>query len=648
MSLMERSNWKDPSNPRRMRIIIPLAIALVVVVGVVVAFNSKIGLTAFGGSPGCPSASASPSASPTAGHKRGRLPGRRLPKGAEAVKANATPAAAPTAPPGIPQAGSKPPATGTPPSANALAATPLPNPSAPPSTGAAEPSTGTSAGPTIGTSAEPSTNPNPSTNPSAGTSADPSTNPSMGSAEPSTSTSPTSCPSPSGGTAADPNPNCTLVVPANPLSAQGLATPYRMTATDSAQGACKESDTAQSAFVQATIIDPATGKLSVYDPLVVDQGARPAVQPVTPRLPARAVVGIWFGYNADNLTLRDTNGSLRQGKCVNGLNGSVFGQYAYCNAPAFFTAANAAITAKKLTVPALGTASDGMPCMSTRDFALIDQDQSDNVTTQYLTTADGRTAQSTAANKARMANAQKLANPSDNALLDAFVDPALGCKPWTAPDLADNGAMVTSLAMDELQANAHQGAPSALIPLNNPMTLANEMFSTAKTNLYRAGVDQPALPAGQTPTDYCRNMDTMQAARLQKDMQVLAAQGSPAPTEADSLYTFMGMRLQQSFDNLKCDNFGLTNPVSKLDMKGDVVVGVTFADAAPGDPGTPAPGTPAPGDPGTPCPSMTPLPTPTAKAGAGAAPSPTATGCATPSPTPKGGRPRHGGRPPHG
>ncbi len=33
------------------------------------------------------------------------------------------------------------------------------------------------------------------------------------------------------------------------------------------------------AFVQATILDPATGALSVYDPLVVTRGTRPAVVP---------------------------------------------------------------------------------------------------------------------------------------------------------------------------------------------------------------------------------------------------------------------------------------------------------------------------------------------------------------------------------
>src|SRR2546421_647045 len=84
---------------------------------------------------------------------------------------------------------------------------------------------------------------------------------------------------------------------------------------------------------------------------------------IVPKLPANAIVAIWFGYNGGNLTLAPSQaGDLANNSCVNGSRGSVFGQYAYCNAPAFFTAANAAITAGKLAVPALGTAKDGRAC----------------------------------------------------------------------------------------------------------------------------------------------------------------------------------------------------------------------------------------------------------------------------------------------
>ena len=89
-------------------------------------------------------------------------------------------------------------------------------------------------------------------------------------------------------TAAAVNMNCTLVVPANPLSAPGLATPYQLTATNPADGPCNEANANQSAFVQAAVIDPATGQISVYNPLVVTQGTTPAVAPVVPKLPRNA------------------------------------------------------------------------------------------------------------------------------------------------------------------------------------------------------------------------------------------------------------------------------------------------------------------------------------------------------------------------
>jgi hypothetical protein len=368
-------------------------------------------------------------------------------------------------------------------------------------------------------------------------------------------------------------------VPADPLTAQGLATPYELTATDPAMGPCNEANTNQTAFVQGTIYDPATGALTIYDPLVIDQGTQPSAAPVVPTLPADAVVGIWFGFNATNLTLVDSNGSLAAGSCVNGLNGSVFTQFADCNGAAFFTAVNQGIQAGMVTVPNPGTATDGQSCMTTRNFALIDQDQSDNVTTKYLAAANGQIAQDTAANAAAMPNAAVLANPSDNGLLDNFIDPALGCTPWTMPDVGDNGTPATSLALDEIQANAFPTNPSALVPLNDPMTLdGNGNFSTQKTNLYRQGVDQPLLPAGESPQQYCSDMDRIQGTRLQQDVNLLIGGPSPDPAAASNLFTFVVMRLQQSFGNLNCQNFHLTNPVSTLGTDANGVVdAVVFA-----------------------------------------------------------------------
>jgi hypothetical protein len=170
-----------------------------------------------------------------------------------------------------------------------------------------------------------------------------------------------------------------------------------------------------------------------------------------------------------------------------------------------------------------------------------------------------------------------LANPSDNALLDEFVDPSLGCTPWTEPDLA-TGRAATSLALDEIQANADQAAPSALVPLNDPMTTVNGVYSSTKTNLYRAGVDQAALPAGQSPKAYCQDMDSVQTARLKLDRHRFTAAGSPDTGAANSLFTFLADRMHGSFINLGCGAFHLANPVSseQTDANG-VVTAVTFA-----------------------------------------------------------------------
>jgi len=88
--------------------------------------------------------------------------------------------------------------------------------------------------------------------------------------------------------AAGANVDCAVIIPPNPLSAKGLATPYQLTALNAANGACNEANTDQSAFVQAGIFDPATGQVSIYNPLIIDQGTQPAAPSVVPALPANA------------------------------------------------------------------------------------------------------------------------------------------------------------------------------------------------------------------------------------------------------------------------------------------------------------------------------------------------------------------------
>ena len=404
--------------------------------------------------------------------------------------------------------------------------------------------------------------------------------------------------------AATPNPNCTIIIPANPLTAQGLATPYQLVATDPAKGPCNEVNTNQSAFVQAAILDPARGQISAYEPLVIDQGTRPAVAPVVPKLPANAVVGIWFGFNGTNLTQQRNartggrggwgirvNTQLtmrggRNGNCVNGTPGSVFGQFSYCNAVNFFRAANQAIAAGLLKVPAVGTTNNGQACPTTRSFAIVDMDQSDNVQTQYLATANGL-AQLNAANQAALAGATTLGNPSDNALLTRVVDPALVCTPWSVPDLVNPGTNVSTLATDELMAAADQQAPRALIPGGDEMTLVNGQPNLTKTNLYRIGVDQtPAASlTGTAATDantttYCQNIDAVQLPFLQQNMNGFLNQASPdGGVTASSLFTFLANRLNATLGagGLNCVGLlNIQNPIALTTDGNGVVTAATI------------------------------------------------------------------------
>src|SRR5215471_4802547 len=350
--------------------------------------------------------------------------------------------------------------------------------------------------------------------------------------------------------------NCSLAVPANPLTAQGLATPWQL-----GDGCSMANAGTEGAYVEATILAP-NGSLQVYNPLVITAGTQPAVAPAPPTIAAGSAVIINVGFNGTNLVL--TGAGARQGNCVDASGQSVIGQVSACNAVNFYNTANAQIARGTLKIPAAGTASDGKPCLTTRDFGLVDQDQSDNVVSQYLINANGQTAQATAANKAAMAGATVLTNGSDDALLAKFVDPANGCTPFTATDTTNPNGTSPSQALNELSARVNQRGTIALVPTNDPMTLVGGTMSIAKTNVYRSLVDQPLLPGFTNPAtvaaSYCQNMVNIQPARSNLDMTAEAAFGTPVAAVGNNLATFLGNRLAMSFTNLNCGNFGLADP----------------------------------------------------------------------------------------
>src|SRR5215813_9827949 len=367
--------------------------------------------------------------------------------------------------------------------------------------------------------------------------------------------------------------NCTVSVPANPLSAQGLATPWVL-----GDGCTWANGGTEGVFIDATILAP-NGQLQVYNPLVINQGTTPAVAPVAPTIAAGSQVILSLGFNGNALAL--VGAGAQQGNCIDAFGNSLINQTPQCNAANFYRMANREIARGTLKVPAAGTGKDGQACQTTRDFALIDQDQSDNAVASYLfNAATGQTSQATAANQANLTQDTAVNNGSDNGLLDKFVDPALGCTPFTAPNSTNPAGASASQALNELSARQNQKGTIALLPVNNPQLLVGGQFSLGKTNMYRAETDMPLL-ARNTNLDrnagqYCQDMINIATPRLKLDAQFENDTASPVPDLGNNLTNFLAARLSGSFDNLNCKNYGLTIPITLTNDDNGVATGAEY------------------------------------------------------------------------
>jgi hypothetical protein len=384
--------------------------------------------------------------------------------------------------------------------------------------------------------------------------------------------------------------NCALIVPNDPLTATGLATPYQLAniAGDPNSGNCDQA--AVAAFVQGAFIDTMTGQIKVYNPLVINQGTTAAINPTAPTLPTNSVVALWFGFNGNKLLLQPTAGGngLTAGNCVTGFGGAPFGQFAYCNAPAFFNAANNAILEGTLVVPQLGTANDGKPCPTVRDFAVVDQDQSDNVLTEYLmvTSAAGVNtfAQNTPANRNTLGGtAAVVTNASDNRLINLAIDVALGCTAWTVPDAADTtgATMVGALPLNELLAAYRQATPQAMVPENDPMAQVNGASSIDKINLYRQGVNQPTIQAitDAPALDYCQKYSAAAFNRIQPNMARFSQFPSPHGMAANLYQFLVNTRFVAAIGGnggLNCVNMGVANPFLAMNNQNANILAANF------------------------------------------------------------------------
>lgn len=395
------------------------------------------------------------------------------------------------------------------------------------------------------------------------------------------------------------NPDCTLAVPKNPLTAKGLATPYVLS---SAGLACSETSEGTAAFVQATILDPATGQVSVYDPEVVTAGTTAPVTPPVPVLPKNAVVAVWTGFNANVLLL--TGQGSRQ--FVN------FAQQGYDNSPGFFAALRQSVRRGKTVVPPTGTASSGKACPTTDDYSIVDQDPNDNVPVTYAFDAD-------------------VSNGSDEQLLDLVLG-SLGCSTWQVPSLdpsVSGGATSTDGLLQEEQASVFQGSPAATVPGNDEFVTSDGNFvpplgdgqpDLFLLDLYRAQVGQPLTGNANNTRAFCLGLENTGAPRLAADYNAEALAPAPAFAQiGNNLALVLGARFAGTWGNLNCQ--GLTGVASPLQVTTDAN-GVATAETYNGSalpavaPVTPPTTTPPVTTPPT-TPPVTPPVTPPAKPGTG-------------------------------
>src|SRR6266849_6121914 len=126
--------------------------------------------------------------------------------------------------------------------------------------------------------------------------------------------------------------NCSVAVPANPLSAQGLATPWVL-----GDGCTWANGATEGVFVDATILSQ-NGQLQVYDPLVINQGTTPSVAPTPPTIAAGSQVILSVGFNGNALAL--VGQGAAQGNCIDAFGNSLINQTPQCNAASFYRLAN--------------------------------------------------------------------------------------------------------------------------------------------------------------------------------------------------------------------------------------------------------------------------------------------------------------------
>jgi hypothetical protein len=110
--------------------------------------------------------------------------------------------------------------------------------------------------------------------------------------------------------------------------------------------------------------------------------------------------------------------------------------------------------------------------------------------------------------------------------------------------------------------------------------LDDDKFDAVKTDMYRQEIGQPPVDAATNQTSspwmYCRNIIDVQTPFLAANQALLGTGQPPVANVGNNLLTFLANRLNMSFTNLACQNFGFTNPVTVTLNGAGVAIAATF------------------------------------------------------------------------
>lgn len=373
--------------------------------------------------------------------------------------------------------------------------------------------------------------------------------------------------------------NCLIIIPEDPLNG-GLFKPWYIF-NETQEDECSQYNPKTSVFIEATILDKDSGEIFVYNPLVVNKNDIPEVFPNSLKLPINNIVTIHFGCNCNSLKFVYSP-QVVQGNCINGLNSSVFGQFAYCNSIIFFKSINESIKNGKVNIPKVGLTLKGDFCPTIRNFAVVDQDQSDNLLSSYIITTNFKVAQNTLYNRNNLSVLTYVSNGSDNRLLNAFILPALSCESFTAPDFEDRNITKSSLVLNELHASNNPTDNDALIPPFNPMTLVSDEESLDKVNLYRLGVNMNILQNLDINLNYnyCKSLSRIAPNFFIKYGLEFSLASSPDSYTANNLLNFLVLRFENTWNILGCKNitnndspvFSIKDPNTNIAIRNNVFI----------------------------------------------------------------------------